>query len=119
MVMQYIDNLIKWGDWYFSQYTWESNTTANMLYIYAYNLLGPKPEDLGPCKAEDPANFNDIVAQYGDNIPQFKITLEDHVGSGSSGLNFQPYNDIDAYFCVPENDKLEQYWILLSIDFIK
>lgn len=110
MVMQYIDNLIKWGDWYFSQYTWESNTMANMLYIYAYNLLGPKPEDLGPCKAEDPANFNDIVAQYGDNIPQFKITLEDHVGSGSSGLNFQPYNDIDAYFCVPENDKLEQYW---------
>lgn len=110
VIMQYIDNLIKWGDWYFTQYTWETNTMANMLYIYAYNLLGPKPEDLGPCQSEDPANFNEIVAQYGDNIPQFKITLEDHVGTASSGLNFQPYNDIDAYFCVPENDRLEQYW---------
>ncbi|HYF32994.1 MAG TPA: neuraminidase-like domain-containing protein [Chitinophagaceae bacterium] len=109
VVMQYIDNLVKWGDWYFTQYTWESITTASMLYIYAYNLLGPRPENLGPCSSESRARFTDIVAKYGDNIPQFKITLEDHLPTGP-GIKFQPYNDIDAYFCVPENSNLDQNW---------
>src|SRR6185312_4380936 len=43
IVMNYLDNLINWGDSLFVQYTWESLTAATMLYVYAYNLLGERP----------------------------------------------------------------------------
>lgn len=110
VVIKYVDNLIKWGDWYFSQYSWETITTASMLYSYAYNLLGPEPENLGACDIEPPATFAEILKKYGDKIPQFKITLEDHVGLSRNALAFQPYNEIDAYFNIPENKKLNQTW---------
>lgn len=110
VVIKYVDNLIKWGDWHFSQYTWEHNTSAVMRYVSAYNLLGAKPENLGECSTESPATFADIVARYADNIPQFKITLEDHLPPTGQGLAFQPYNEVDAYFCLPENAQLNHTW---------
>ncbi|SEW52794.1 Tc toxin subunit A-related protein [Chitinophaga arvensicola] len=112
-VMQYIDNLLDWGDMEFTQYTWESITTATMLYVYAYDLLGPRPEDLGPCSSQPSANFADIQAKYGVDIPQFLIDLESTVGNrldqntGKSGI---AYNDLNVYFCVPDNSQFMGYW---------
>ena len=48
VVMAYIDNLLDWGDMLFRQYTGESIDEARMLYVLAYDLLGPRPENLGP-----------------------------------------------------------------------
>jgi len=114
VVMQYVDNLLDWGDSEFSQYTYETITTATMLYAYAYDLLGPRPRDLGPCAASFPAGFVDIQAKYAQTpggIPQFLIELEQAAGGGSSPRAATPaFNDLDGYFCVPENDQFTAYW---------
>ena len=43
VVMAYIDNLLDWGDLLFRQYTAESVDEARMLYVLAWDLLGPRP----------------------------------------------------------------------------
>lgn len=112
-VMKYIDNLLDWGDMEFSQYTWESITTATMLYAYANDLLGPRPEDLGACSGDYEMNFAQIQAEYGADIPQFLIGLEQILNSlpelivGDPGIG---YNDLDTYFCVPDNKYFMGYW---------
>ncbi|QNR24555.1 Tc toxin subunit A-related protein [Croceimicrobium hydrocarbonivorans] len=118
IVMHYIDNLLDWGDSEFRQYSWESITTARMLYTYALDLLGPKPLDLGACEASIPVTFQDIAARYKDGkIPQFLIDME-HLSAmtGTSSLSHvsananKPFNDLGYYFCIPENDQLNAYW---------
>ncbi|WP_019500352.1 neuraminidase-like domain-containing protein [Pseudanabaena sp. PCC 6802] len=111
IVMKYIDNLLDWGDNLFAQDTWESITQATLLYLLAYDLLGAKPEDLGKEKSPQPETFQCIQTQYKDKIPQFLIELEQLVGTGqSSSLTNTPFNDINAYFCVSENEQFTAYW---------
>ncbi|NEO79936.1 neuraminidase-like domain-containing protein [Moorena sp. SIO4G3] len=112
IVMKYIDNLLDWGDNLFAQDTWESITQATMLYLLAYDLLGHKPEDVGKCQSSESETFDDIKEQYdGKNIPQFLIELEHHVGNSQSlTLTSHPFNDINAYFCVSENEQFTAYW---------
>jgi hypothetical protein len=47
VLMLYVDILIQWGDNLYTTVTRESINEATMLYLYAYDLLGAKPEDLG------------------------------------------------------------------------
>ena len=47
MVMQYVDNLLDWGDSLFTQFTAESINEATMLYILALDILGPRARDAG------------------------------------------------------------------------
>ncbi|WP_160717884.1 neuraminidase-like domain-containing protein [Chitinophaga solisilvae] len=121
-VMQYIENLINWGDSEYRLYTWESITAALMLYIYAYDLLGPRPVDMGEQPPEFPVNFNEILSKYGDTtggIPQFLIDMENAISSSlppvlpPTGKDV-PYNDIEAYFCIPENDTFTTYWDVID-----
>ena len=87
IVMHYIDNLLDWGDSEFRQYTWESITTARILYVYALNLLGPKPIDLGTCETSVPVTFQDIAARYKNGtIPQVLIDME-HLSATNGGWN--------------------------------
>lgn len=117
-VMQYIQNLIDWGDSEYRLYTWESITAAMMLYIYAYDLLGPRPVDMGEQPPEFPVNFNEILEKYGDTaggIPQFLIDMENAISSSLPPVippvgKDVPYNDIEAYFCIPENEMFATYW---------
>jgi hypothetical protein len=114
--MSYLDNLISWGDAFFTQYTWESLTTATLLYTYAYNLLGDKPVNEGPCPSQPPTDFKKIRAKYEGapgGIPQFLIDMENFIPAHSivaPELYGKPFNDIDAYFCVPENPQMLAYW---------
>ena len=116
IVMNYLDNLINWGDSLFTQYTWESLTAATMLYIYAYNLLGERPVNVGPCPTQPPTNFEEIRKKYEGQpggIPQFLIDMENFLPVNPivvPGILGKPFNDIDAYFCVPENTQLLAYW---------
>ena len=48
--MKYIDNLIDWGDYLFAQDTMETINEANLLYVMASDLLGPKPVSVGECQ---------------------------------------------------------------------
>jgi hypothetical protein len=112
VVMRYIDNLLSWGDSLFAQDTWESITQATTLYLLAYDLLGPRPESVGACSTPAPKTFADIKAQYaGGNIPQFLLALEQSVGNNSVSTQVNPpFNSINAYFCVGENDQFIAYW---------
>jgi hypothetical protein len=113
ILMQYIDNLLTWGDSFFAQYTWESITTATMLYIYAYNLLGNRPQNLGKCSTSEPTDFATISDRYKypDGIPQFLINLENEVFSNAVPVFVgSPINAIDAYFSIPENENFASYW---------
>lgn len=113
IVMKYIDNLLDWGDALFAQDTWESITQATMLYLLAYDLLGPRPENLGPCPTPAPQTYADIKKYYGSgNIPQFLIELEQQVSisAGSASIANPPFNELNAYFGVSENDQFVAYW---------
>lgn len=117
IVMRYVDLLLEWGDYEFTKDTWESLTDATLLYILARELLGPKPVDVGACTTQPPATFKDIQDKYGDGIPQFLIDMENAVPPmetpdallGQSD-RYVPFNELDAYFCVPENAELTAYW---------
>lgn len=113
IVLKYIDNLLDWGDYLFAQDTSEAINEATMLYVTAYNLLGPRPEKLGAFKPKKSLTFSEVEAQYkkGSLIPEFLIELENSTvtagaGNGVPALN----NDFCFYFCVPENDQLLDYW---------
>ncbi|WP_068775022.1 neuraminidase-like domain-containing protein [Paenibacillus sp. FJAT-26967] len=110
VVMAYIDNLLQWGDSYFAQYTWEAIVTATMMYVYAYDLLGPRPENLGKSPEPAPKTFADLLAQFKDGIPQFLIALEQETPESGALMTHAPFNALDTYFCVPENEQFIAYW---------
>ena len=117
VVIAYIENLLDWGDQEFAAYTWESLTTARMLYSYAHDLLGARPEDLGPGAARFPVTFGDILARYGDprKIPPFLIDMENALAGGQAAgplllTDGTPFNDLGGVFCVPENTQLIGLW---------
>ncbi len=49
IVMKYIDNLLDWGDTLFAEFTMESLNEATMLYVFAADILGPRPPEIGDC----------------------------------------------------------------------
>ncbi|MBL6448467.1 hypothetical protein JMN32_19295 [Fulvivirga sp. 29W222] len=113
IVMRYIDNLLNWGDYLYTQDTWESIVEATMLYVMAKDLLGDKPIETGACAERETATFQDILDKYGDDIPEFLIQLENSIDTSQTDgvlLDTKPYNDIDSYFCVGENEKFKAYW---------
>ncbi len=115
-VMEYVENIIQWGDSQFVLNTWESLTTATMMYVWAKDLLGPKPVNLGKAKERAPVSFQEIEDKYKKEIPQFIIDLEAKLQERMVLHDFipqngdVPYNDVRAYFGVPENRQFLQMW---------
>ncbi|WP_088581352.1 neuraminidase-like domain-containing protein [Burkholderia ubonensis] len=121
IVMRYIDVLLEWGDFEFTKDSWESITQATLLYVLARDILGPRPIDVGACTQQPPSTFNQIQAKYGTDIPQFLIDMENVAPPPSHGSvqldqtdRFVPFNELDSYFCVPENSTLMKYWDLVE-----
>ncbi len=114
VVMKYVDNLLQWGDALFTQDTREAIGQAAGLYILARDLLGKRPESTGPCPTRAALDFNQIKTAYPDGIPQFLIRLENtpfvRGCPDSVRLADVPFNDIDSYFCIPENEEFVAYW---------
>lgn len=115
IVMKYIDNILEWGDFLFTQDTSEAIGQATNLYTLASDLLGKRPESLGKLPAPASKTFNDIRKTYPDDIPQFLIELENTPEvyaseSNTVSLAGVPFNKINSYFCVPENADFVKYW---------
>jgi hypothetical protein len=120
VVMKYLDNLIAWGDDLFQQDTIESINEATQLYVLAFNLLGPRPQQIPPRGTVQPKTFAQLKAgldAMGNALVELESNFPFNVGaSGSGGGN----SDESAgtlfgigrtlYFCVPRNDKLLGYW---------
>ncbi|MDJ0579960.1 hypothetical protein [Crocosphaera sp.] len=121
--MSYIDNLIQWGDNLFREYSIESILEATMLYVEAYDMLGNKPTDSGPCDLPAPMNLAQIrtyskqktKTKTLQGIPEFLIEIEQSQGPTASSTQPTPHNLIPGdYFCLPENDKYIGYWTTIQ-----
>ena len=121
VVMKYLDNLIAWGDDLFQQDTIESINEATRLYVFASNLLGPRPQQIPPSAMTQPKTFAQLKAAGLDPMSNALIELESkfpfnlgtpetggHTNDESSG----PLLGIGRtlYFCIPRNEKLLGYW---------
>jgi Tc toxin complex TcA C-terminal TcB-binding domain/Concanavalin A-like lectin/glucanases superfamily/Salmonella virulence plasmid 28.1kDa A protein/Neuraminidase-like domain len=113
LFMAYIQNLISWGDNLFTQDTWETLTDATMNYVLAEDLLGKLPMKEVAAAPQAPVTYQQIAAEYGAaGVPQFLIDMESSLsGLGASAtIPQQVQSVIDAYFCIPANAQLLQYW---------
>lgn len=112
--MRYIDNLIGWGDALFTQDTWETRSDATMRYVLAETLLGRKPVKTVVEEPQPTVNYNSIEQEYGAaGVPQFLIEMENglaHPGTDGPTLPQQVQSIVDAYYCVPSNNQLLNYW---------
>jgi len=118
-LMQYVQNLISWGDSLFAQESFETTTAATMLYVYAYDLLGERPVEVLSPSPPPPMDFAEIKAKNPHGIPVFLIELENELPAPSASVpqveqGGTPFNALDTYFCVPENEQLLRYWDTLE-----
>lgn len=117
VVIKYIDNLIAWGDQLFRRDSIESINEATVLYVLAYELLGPRPVQVPNVQHAD-RSYNDLVAN-GDLDPfgnkRVEVLMENftetpvQVIRTSEGSEPLPRMDV-FYFCIPNNEKLLGYW---------
>ncbi len=116
LLMRYIDNLTRWGDYLFRQDTMESITRATQLYILADRLLGPKPRVIpSPVKAPT-LNYNQVEAKLGLmgnpllDLENILPDLPPLSGEGGESLPGPLSSSSMLYFCIPQNGKMLEYW---------
>jgi len=115
ILMKYIDNLIDWGDNLFRQDTMESVNQATQMYILADKLLGPKPRIIPPVVKPPYETYNQLEAKL-DLFSNALLSLENLIPD----LNLLPHKGAELptspitlsslYFCIPQNEKLLEYW---------
>ncbi|WP_084316899.1 neuraminidase-like domain-containing protein [Actinospica robiniae] len=80
IVMQFIGNLLDWGDSLFAQDTTESINEATMLYVLADEILGPRPVSLGECEVLDESKLTyAAIAPSLGSASDFLVTLENWI----------------------------------------
>jgi len=109
VVMKYIDNLLDWGDTLFTQDTRESITEALMLYVLAYDLLGPRPKSKTIKRFEEIGTYEDFIQEY-EVSSEFLTEMEKVIPDNVYSATFVPHSNIITDFCVPENAKFIGYW---------
>jgi hypothetical protein len=126
-VMRFLDTLIAWGDWYYSQYTAEMVSYAEQLYVLADMILGPAPQEL---RLPDASQSGAETVTYASlkNVDLFSNALvsaenvvvapepPQSVVQGTAQLPSlpqfpgRPGQPGSLLFCVPPNDQLLGYW---------
>ena len=115
VLMKYIDNLTEWGDYLFRQDTMESIVQATQMYILADKLLGPKPRTVPP-PIKPPYETYDQIERKLDAFGNALIDLENILPDlsvlpeGGEELPPSPITLSTLYFCIPQNDKMLEYW---------
>ncbi len=134
IVFKYLDNLIAWADSLFTQNTIETINQATQLYVFASDLLGPRPEHVPQKSDIQPFTYSqvrgqldqmsDMVAEVECMIypaPQSKSMNPPQpvahalLGIGHLGLIWPSAATPDVptvplAFCVPPNSKLLSYF---------
>lgn len=109
VVMKYIDNLLDWGDALFAQNTRESINEAWMLYVLAYDLLGPRPKSKTIKRFEEIGTYEDFILEY-KKSSEFLTEMEKNIPANVNAATFIPHSNIITDFCVPENAEFIGYW---------
>lgn len=115
LLMKYIDNLTEWGDYLFRQDTMESIVQATQMYILADKLLGPKPRIIPPSVKPPYETYNQIenkLDAFGNALIDLENILPDLtvLPEGGDELPTPPVTLSMLYFCIPQNDKMLEYW---------
>jgi len=115
LLMKYIDNLTEWGDYLFRQDTMESVVQATQMYILADKLLGPKPRIIPPVIKAPYETYNQVEAKldaFGNAMIDLENILPDLTAlpEGGAELPPAPVTLSMLYFCIPQNDKMLEYW---------
>ena len=111
VVMNYLDNLVAWGDNLFRQDSMESINEATQLYILAAEILGPRPKRIPPKRIPPIESFNELQTEF-DKFSNAMVEVENVVqwmGSIASNPSDRPQLPM-LYFCIPQNDKMLGYW---------
>jgi hypothetical protein len=123
IVVNYIKNLVDWGDQLFRQFTRESVTQATQLYLLADKLLGAKPSVVPPPVTPAVATFHQLEAKL-DRFGNALLDLEnlipdlDLLPHGGAELP-SPLSYSALYFCIPPNEKLLALWDLIADRLLK
>lgn len=115
LLMKYIDNLTEWGDYLFRQDTMESIVQATQMYILADKLLGPKPRIIPTTIKAPHETYNQIEAKldaFGNALIDLENILPDLsvLPEGGAELPPPPITLSMLYFCIPQNEKMLEYW---------
>jgi hypothetical protein len=115
LLMKYIDNLTEWGDYLFRQDTMESITQATQMYILADKLLGLKPRIIPHAIKAPYETYNQMEAKidaFGNAVIDLENILPDlsALPEGGAELPPPPITLSMLYFCIPQNDKMLEYW---------
>ena len=115
LLMKYIDNLTEWGDYLFRQDTMESIVQATQMYILADKLLGPKPRIIPPVVKAPYETYHQMEAKldaFGNALIDIENILPDlsALPEGGAELPPAPVTLSMLYFCIPQNDKMLEYW---------
>lgn len=115
VLMKYIDNLMEWGDYLFRQDTMESIVQATQMYILSDKLLGEKPRTVPPVVTPPYETYNQMAAKldaFGNALIDLENILPDFSALPEEGaeLPAAPITLSMLYFCIPQNDKMLEYW---------
>jgi hypothetical protein len=118
VVMKYIDNLIAWGDSLFRQDTIETLNEATQLYVFASNILGPKPQAIPPRRKSVAKSYKQLQAEGIDAFGNAMVDMENEFPFNVQGATQASNDGSEAafgmvralYFCIPQNDVLLRYW---------
>lgn len=114
VVMNYLDNLIAWGDFLFRQDSIESIDQATQIYIMAAEILGPRPRKIPPAAKPPLSSFNELEPSF-DAFSNAMVQIENlipQMSGNASGGDGAPLPLL--YFCIPQNVKLLGYWDIVA-----
>ena len=127
-VTAYVGNLIEWGDSLYRRDTRESINEAALLYVFAANILGRRPEVVPKQGFQPPLSYRALGGRWDDfgnawarliDTPLGKLLLElllafQRMGGINPHAWDQQIQDLASvgalYFCIPKNDKLLELW---------
>ncbi|WP_204151585.1 LamG-like jellyroll fold domain-containing protein [Leptolyngbya sp. CCY15150] len=111
IVMRYITNLLDWADNLFAQDNRESINQAFLLYVLAFNLLGPRPEARASQQFEEVGDYQGIREAF-EETPDFltELDLNGNVAARTSTITLNQNGNIITTFCVPENSDFIGFW---------
>ncbi|BAU54874.1 PA14 domain protein [Mucilaginibacter gotjawali] len=125
IVMQYMDNLIAWGDYLFTQHTLETINQATQLYILAYHIMGPRPQLIPKRGKILPETYNSLLNKwdaFGNAMVELELAfpfsnqINTPMGIGKGDIGFANIFGFatSLYFCLPSNPELTAYWDTLD-----
>jgi hypothetical protein len=125
IVMQYLDNLIAWADYLFTQHTLETINQATQLYILAYHILGPRPQVIPQRGTILPETYKSLLNKwdaFGNAMVEMELAfpfsnqIDTKLGGTKGDVGFANIFGYatSLYFCLPSNPTLLAYWDTLD-----